>query len=116
MADKWLKKRQEELSTLSFRCYDGDLFPEQKKLIREAGYYVYDLRDWDDGSGYNIELSVVVNHIGCWVTDIDLKPYMNNTCGHWIGIDELEKASIHYTLDEILKPYLEEGRKQHFNK
>lgn len=98
-AIQWLKDRQRELSALKFRCFETDLWREQKELLREAGYFVYDLRDWDEGNGYNIEINVCVNHIGCWITDTDLKPYMNE--GSWIGIDELELAQI----DDI--PYIE---------
>ena len=113
-AAQWLKDRQKELSTLKFRCFESDLWREEKELLREAGYFVYDLRDWDDGRGYNIEISVVVNHIGCWVTDIDLIPYMNDCGGHWIGIDELKLAQIEEIPYSEIKELLEKGREMHF--
>ena len=115
-AAQWLKDRQKELSTLKFRCFETDLYREQKELLREAGYFVYDLRDWDEGSGYNIEPNVCVNHIGCWVTDIDLIPYMNNCSGHWIGIDELELAQIEDIHYAEIKELLDKGRELHFKK
>lgn len=112
-AAQWLKDRQKELSTLKFRCFECDLWREEKELLREAGYFVYDLRDWDEGDGYNIEISVVVNHIGCWVTDIDLKPYMND--GSWIGIDELKLAQIEEIPYSELEELLKKGRELHFS-
>ena len=89
---QWLKTRQNKLSELKFRRFETDLWKEQKELLKKAGYFVYDLRDWDEGDGYNIEIHVSVNHIGNWITDIDLTPYMNE--GSWIGVDELETAQI----------------------
>lgn len=82
--DKWLKGRQDELKELSFRVLETNLWPEQKNLLEENGYFCYDLRDWDEGSGYNIEKSAFVNRISSWVTDMDLTPYLNE--GTWIGI------------------------------
>ena len=111
-AAKWLADRQDELKDLSFRRYDGDLWREQKKLLREAGYFVYDLRDWGEGNGFNIEHKVWVDHIGCWVTDMDLTPYMNE--GKWIGIDELSKANIVELPYDELKSYLKKGHDEHF--
>lgn len=111
-AKKWLKNRQEELKTLTFRRFDSDLWKEEKELLKEAGYFVYDLRDWDDGKGYNIEHHVCVNHIGCWITDIDLTPYMNE--GYWIGIDELKYANIKEIPYLELKEYFDKGNALHF--
>lgn len=111
-AKQWLKDRQKELSTLKFRCFETDLWKEQKELLREAGYFVYDLRDWDEGNGFNIEIHVVVNHIGCWITDTDLKPYMNEES--WIGIDELKLAKIEDIPYEETKEFLDNGHKLHF--
>ena len=111
-AKQWLADRQKELSTLKFRRYDCDLWREQKELLREAGYFVYDLRDWDEGNGYNIEVRVVVNHIGCWITDIDLRPYMNDNS--WIGIDELKLAQIEEIPYEEIKELLDKGKELHF--
>lgn len=111
-AIQWLKNRQKELSTLKFRCFECDLWREQKELLRESGYFVYDLRDWDEGNGYNIELRVVVNHIGCWVTDIDLRPYMNDE--NWIGIDELKLAQIENIPYGEIKELLDKGKELHF--
>ena len=113
-AKQWLKDRQKELSTLKFRRYDTDLWKEEKQLLREAGYFVYDLRDWDDGKGYNIEPNVCVNHIGCWITDTDLKPYMNDCAGHWIGIDELALAQIEEIPYSEIKELLDKGKELHF--
>lgn len=113
-AKQWLKDRQKELSTLKFRCFECDLWREQKELLKEAGYFVYDLRDWDEGNGYNIEPHVVVNHIGCWITDIDLIPYMNDCSGHWIGIDELALAQIEDIPYSEIKELLDKGKELHF--
>ncbi len=114
-AGQWLKNRQQELSTLKFRRYIDTLWREEKETLREAGYFVYDLRDWDDGgSGYNIEPHVVVNNIGNWITDIDLMPYMNDCAGHWIGIDELALAQIEDIPYAEIKELLEKGREMHF--
>ena len=115
-AKQWLADRQKELSTLKFRRFDCDLWREQKELLREAGYFVYDLRDWDEGNGYNIEPHVVVNHIGCWVTDMDLIPYMNDCSGHWIGIDELKLAQIEEIPYSEIKELLDKGKELHFKK
>lgn len=111
-AKQWLKDRQKELSTLKFRCFETDLWKEQKELLREAGYFVYDLRDWDEGDGFNIEIHVCVNHIGCWITDTDLKPYMNEES--WIGIDELKLAQIDNIPYEKIKELLQKGETLHF--
>ena len=113
-AEQWLKGRQKELSTLKFRRYETDLWMEQKVLLAEAGYFVYDLRDWDEGNGFNIELHVAVNHIGCWVTDIDLIPYMNHRYGHWVGIDELKFAQIEEIPYAEIKELLDKGKELHF--
>ena len=111
-AKKWLKKRQNELKGLTFRYFETNLWKEEKELLKEAGYFVYDLRDWDEGDGYNIEHHVYVNHIGCWITDKDLTPYMND--GSWIGIDELKKANIEMIPYRELEEIFDEGRKLHF--
>lgn len=111
-AEQWLKDRQKELSTLKFRCFETDLWKEQKELLKEAGYFVYDLRDWDEGNGYNIEIHVVVNHIGCWITDIDLKPYMNEES--WIGVDELELSQIEDIPYIEIMELLKKGEALHF--
>ena len=113
-AKQCLKDRQNELNTLKFRHFECNLWREQKELLREAGYFVYDLRDWDDGNGYNIELHVVVNHIGCWITDIDLRPYMNDES--WIGIDELKFAQIEDIPYAEIMELLKKGEELHFKK
>lgn len=113
-AKVWLEKRQDELKGLTFKCYETDLWKEQKELLKNAGYFVYDLRDWDEGNGFNIEHHVRVNHIGSWITDINLTPYMNDDS--WIGIDELEKANIEEIQYEEIKELLDKGRKLHFGK
>ena len=112
MSMEWLKNRQEELKDLNFKCFETDLWKEEKILLREAGYFIYDLRDWDEGDGFNIEHRVIVNHIGCWITDMDLTPYMND--GSWIGIDELAKANIQEIPYEEIKELLDKGHKLHF--
>lgn len=110
-AEIWLENRRKELSSLRFRIYDSELWPEEKEILRKAGYFVYDLRDWDEGNGYNIEVKVVANHIGHWVTDIDLTPYMNE--GTWIGIDELQNAKLESIPYDEIKHLLQEGRELH---
>lgn len=109
-AEEWLKKRQEELKDLKFKCHVGTLWPEEVQVLREAGYFVYDLRNWDTGSGYNIEIHVTINNIGHMVTDTDLKPFMNDHS--WIGIDELDKAQMDDLFFDI-KDLLEKGKKLH---
>lgn len=111
-ADKWLAERQEALKGLSFRFFETNLWPEQKTLLEENGYFCYDLRDWDEGSGYNIEKSAFVNRIGNWVTDMALTPYMNE--GTWIGIDELELATLIPLPYEEIADLLSKGEKMHF--
>lgn len=86
-----LEKRKMELSNLSFRYFEvGYLSPKDRDNLTRNGYFCYDLRDWDNGMGFDIEHHVAVNNIGSWITDCDLSPYMNNNgCSSWIGIDEL---------------------------
>lgn len=110
-AEIWLENRRKELSSLCFRVYDSALWPEEKEILRNAGYFVYDLRDWDEGNGYNIEVKAVANHIGNWVTDIDLTPYMNE--GRWIGIDELQDTKFESIPYDEIKHLLQEGRELH---
>lgn len=96
-AREFLKKRKDELANLTFRYYEtSSLSRSQKESLRNNGYFCYDLRSWDEGSGFDIEPHVTVNNIGSWITDLDLTPYMNEN-GAWIGIDELEDA----ILDEL---------------
>ena len=113
-AAQWLKDRQEELEDLSFRVYVTDLWSEQMTLLEENGYFCYDLRDWDNGGGYNIEKCVFANRIGNWVTDVDLTPYLNE--GSWMGIDELKLADLRELPYEEIAELLEKGEKAHFTK
>lgn len=110
-AEIWLENRRKELSSLRFRVYDSELWPEEKEVLCKAGYFIYDLREWDEGNGYNIEVKTVANHIGNWVTDIDLTPYMNE--GTWIGIDELRDTKFESIPYDEIKHLLQEGRKLH---
>lgn len=110
-AEIWLENRRKKLSSLCFRVYDSELWPEEKEILRNAGYFVYDLRDWDEGNGYNIEVKAVANHIGNWVTDIDLTPYMNEE--RWIGIDELQDTKFESIPYDEIKHLLQEGRELH---
>lgn len=112
--DQWLENRREELKDLKFKHFETTLWREQKELLRENGYFVYDLRDWDNGRGYNIEVRACVNNIGNWITDIDLTPYMNNGC--WIGIDELKNSQIDEIPYDEIKDILQKGKELHFNK
>ena len=100
----WVRFRQESLKNLKFRHIEIGLTPEQKEILRQNGYFSYDLRDWDTGIGYNIECNVLANNIGNMVTDIDLTPYMNE--GNWIGSDELEKATMEDLPYEEIKKYV----------
>ena len=94
---EFLKNRKKELANLTFRYYEtGCLSRNQRECLKNNGYFCYDLRSWDEGSGFDIEPHVTVNNIGSWITDLDLTPYMNEN-GAWIGIDELEDA----ILDEL---------------
>ena len=43
-----------------------------KDLLLKQGIYSYDLRDWDEGEGFNIELSVLVNHFGTMFTNFPI--------------------------------------------
>lgn len=104
----WLKDRQNQLGTLKFRCYETDLFKQQIELLKNAGYYLYTLKSWDEGDGYNICKNGFVNRFGYWITDMDLTPYMNE--GTWIGIDELEKARIDDIPYTEIKGFLDQGR------
>lgn len=45
---------------------------EQKEALRDAGFYTYDLRSWDDGGGTQIEKSVLVNYEGTIVTNFPI--------------------------------------------
>jgi len=68
-----------------------DFTKEDQPLIdklREAGIFVYHLRDWDDEEeGYNIEVYAIVNRIGFMLSDTDLSPFMHDNL--WIGSDKL---------------------------
>ena len=44
-----------------------------KEKMLEKGVYCYDLRDWDFEEGFNIELSVGVNHIGTMLTNFKIE-------------------------------------------
>ena len=101
----WLAKRKEELSLLKFKyTMIPDLSQNSVKALEQAGFFCYPLRDWDEGIGFNIEVSAVINRIGWWVTDMDLRPYMND--GQWIGIDELSLAELDWLCDEDVESYL----------
>lgn len=112
-AEKWLSDRQNELKGLTFRCYETDLFSEEEELLKKAGYFVYYLTDGDEGIHYNIRRKAWANRFGRWVTDTDLTPYMSD--GECINTQELMKAKIIDIPYEELKPYLDEGRKLHFD-
>jgi len=113
-AEKWLVDRQNELAGLTFRCYETDLFPEERDLISKAGYYIYSMTDGDEGPGYNIKKNGLANRFGYWITDTDLTPYMSD--GRCIHTSELAKTKIINIPHEELKPYFDEGRRLHFEK
>ena len=101
-----------ELNKLQFRCFETDLYKEQKELLRKAGFYVYDLRAWDEGNGYSVETHVVANHIGCWITDMDLQPYMHENT--WLCSDEFNFSNISQIPYKEIEIFLIQGREIHF--
>lgn len=105
----------ETMPKLSFRYLDVTLWREQKALLKDAGYFVYDLRDHDEGNGYTIETFSRVNNIGNWVTDIDLTPYMDE--GSWIDRADLDDiANIALLPYDEIKELLRIGRECHIEK
>lgn len=105
---------EKNLKNLSFRFIDVTLWEEQKKLLKDAEFFVYDLRDWDDGDGYNIEVCARANNIGNWVTNVDLAPYMHE--GKWIGRDELDEAEMEFLPYAEIEGLLRLGKDIHFAK
>ena len=44
----------------------------ERDALREKGFYVYDMRTWDEGCGNSLETVVIVNYEGSVVTNFEI--------------------------------------------
>lgn len=62
-------------------------FPEEE---RKAGFFYYELRNHDEGTGYNVEDYVLCNNIGSWVTDYDVLQDVKEP-RRWLSAEDIFK-------------------------
>lgn len=76
----------ENTKTINYYILGGRPSKEQEEKIKQAGMNVYDLRDTE--TGFRIQKRVIVNNIGCLITDEKLQNL--NSWDADFGMDETE--------------------------
>lgn len=100
-----------KISSISVNDY-WRLSKKAKEALRNKGFYAYDLREYDDGSGEMIEKSVLVNYFGTVITNEPIKEIEEVDGGFIPSLWDFEEgheefgAEDYETVDKIIKEAL----------